>query len=123
MKMQVDRLIRLKEIVGNSKAGIKGLLPISAASYWAGVKSGRYPQPVRLGPKITAWRLSDVLALVHEGAAAMNATSGPQILFTFNPDFKGIPEATYICATDKQQAALESKGALMLAALMERETA
>lgn len=44
----------------------EGLLPLSPAAWWAGVKSGRYPQPVRLG-RITAWRESDILALVEKG--------------------------------------------------------
>lgn len=52
-----DRLVRLKEILE--------LIPVGKSTWWAGVKSGRYPAPVRhLGPKITAWRLSDILNLV-----------------------------------------------------------
>ena len=29
-----------------------------------GVKSGRYPLPVKLGPRITAWRVEDIRALI-----------------------------------------------------------
>lgn len=37
-------------------------------STWAGVKSGRYPKPVKLGPRITAWRAEDIWALLEAGA-------------------------------------------------------
>ena len=39
-------------------------IPISRSSWWAGVKSGRYPAPVRISPKRVAWRASDIRALV-----------------------------------------------------------
>jgi len=29
-----------------------------------GVRSGRYPKPVKLGPRTTCWRASDILALI-----------------------------------------------------------
>ena len=41
-----------------------GPLPISRSSWWAGVRSGRYPQPVKLGPRITAWRCEDIRSLI-----------------------------------------------------------
>lgn len=65
-----DGLLRLPQIIGNPKADppIPPIIPISASSWWAGVKSGRYPKPVRtLGPRTTVWRASEVLALVNGG--------------------------------------------------------
>jgi predicted DNA-binding transcriptional regulator AlpA len=47
----------------------EGPLPISRSSWWAGVKSGRFPQPVKLGPRTTAWRVEDILALIARHAA------------------------------------------------------
>jgi prophage regulatory protein len=47
-----------------------GPIPVSKSTWWAGVKSGKFPQPVKLGPRITAWRLSDILALVENGLDA-----------------------------------------------------
>ncbi len=52
-----DRLIRLPEVLQR--------LPISRSSWWAGVKNGRFPRPVKLGPRTTTWRLSDITALVE----------------------------------------------------------
>lgn len=60
-----DRYVRLHSIVGDRKNGRTGLLPIGASTWWAGVKNGRYPAPVKLGPRITAWRLEDVLAVAR----------------------------------------------------------
>lgn len=44
-----------------------GILPISRSTWLAGVASGRYPQPVKLGPKITAWRREDIQKLIDRG--------------------------------------------------------
>jgi prophage regulatory protein len=48
----------------NSILAPTGPLPISRSSWWAGVASGRYPKPVKLGPRITAWRVDDLRALM-----------------------------------------------------------
>jgi len=59
--------VRLPHIIGNPKANppIPPIIPVSKSTWWAGVKSGRYPQPVKLGPKITAWKISDIRALIE----------------------------------------------------------
>ena len=44
-----------------------GPIPVSRSTWWAGVKSGRYPAPVKLGPRITVWRARDIHALVETG--------------------------------------------------------
>lgn len=41
------------------------LIPVSRSAWWAGCKSGRYPKPVKLGPRTTAWRASDIAALLE----------------------------------------------------------
>ena len=46
----------------------KGPIPVSRSTWWAGIKNGRYPKPVKLGPRITAWRVEDIRALIA-GAA------------------------------------------------------
>jgi prophage regulatory protein len=48
-------------------AGVLRLVPVSKSSWWAGVKSGRYPRPVRIGPRTTAWRARDIRELVENG--------------------------------------------------------
>jgi len=60
-------LLRLSQIVGNRNADppIPPIIPVSRSSWWAGVKSGRYPASIKLGPRTTAWRVADILALVN----------------------------------------------------------
>lgn len=41
------------------------LIPVGKSSWWKGVSAGRYPQPVKLGPKTTAWRIEDIRALIE----------------------------------------------------------
>jgi prophage regulatory protein len=41
------------------------ILPICRSSFWAGVKTGIYPKPLKLGPRTTAWRRSEILAIVN----------------------------------------------------------
>jgi prophage regulatory protein len=36
------------------------LIPVSKATWWNGCKSGRFPKPYKLGPRITAWKSSDI---------------------------------------------------------------
>ena len=46
------------------------VIPVSKSTWWSGVKSGRYPQPVKtLGQRITAWRVEDIRALIQQSAA------------------------------------------------------
>jgi prophage regulatory protein len=63
--------LRLPQIIGrasNSSAlAIPALIPVSKSTWWAGVRSGRFPKPVKLGERITAWRVEDIRALVEAG--------------------------------------------------------
>jgi predicted DNA-binding transcriptional regulator AlpA len=58
-----DAFVRLKQIIGDHKTGTPGILPIGASTWWAGVKTGRYPKPTKPGPRITAWRAADIINL------------------------------------------------------------
>lgn len=60
--------LRLPQIIGNPKAvpPIPALIPISKSSWWAGVRSGRYPKSIKLSPKTTVWKTSDILALIEQ---------------------------------------------------------
>lgn len=44
-----------------------GPIPVGKSTWWAGVKSGRFPAPVKLGPRITAWREADIQQLIEVG--------------------------------------------------------
>jgi len=55
--------LRLSQIIGTASA--PPIIPVSKSSWWAGVKSGRYPKPVKLSARTTAWRAEDIRALVE----------------------------------------------------------
>ena len=57
--------LRLKQIIGDDGAGIPALIPVSRTSWWDGVRAGRYPKPVKLGPGTTAWRVEDIRTLIE----------------------------------------------------------
>ena len=61
----MNKLLRVRDIVRDKKTGTFGYLPISKSAWWLGVAEGKYPQPIKLGPKTTCWRESDILALVN----------------------------------------------------------
>jgi len=46
------------------------LLPFSAATLWRRVRDGSFPAPLRLGKRITAWRVGDVRAWLSAQAQA-----------------------------------------------------
>ncbi len=58
--------LRLKQIIGDRNANppIPPIIPIGRSSWWDGIKKGRFPKPVKLGPHTTAWKAEDIRALV-----------------------------------------------------------
>lgn len=61
-------LVRLSAILAPN-----GPIPVCKSSWWAGVKSGRFPKPVSLGPRTTAWRVEDIRALIADGISSNGA--------------------------------------------------
>ena len=53
------KLIRISEVLRR--------IPVSRSTWWEGVRTGLYPEPVKLGPKITCWHLSKINKLISEG--------------------------------------------------------
>lgn len=44
---------------------ILAIFPISKSAWWEGCKTGRYPKPVKLGPRTTVWRAEDIAAFIN----------------------------------------------------------
>lgn len=46
---------------------ILAVIPIGKSTWWAGVRSGRYPQPVRPSPfgRVTVWRVEEIHAFLE----------------------------------------------------------
>ena len=59
--------LRLKQILGDKKATppTPPLIPVSRASWFQGIKSGRYPAPISLGPRTSVYRVEDIRALIE----------------------------------------------------------
>lgn len=49
-------LIRLPQVLA--------LFPVGRSTWWAGVRDGKYPAPIKLGPRTTAWLRADIEMLI-----------------------------------------------------------
>ncbi len=45
--------------------GVLKLVPVGKSTWWAGVRAGRFPKGVKLGPNTTAWRAEDIMKLME----------------------------------------------------------
>lgn len=61
--------VRIWQIIGDRKKGIAPIIPVSKATWWAGVESGRYPKGVLLGPRTRAWDVREIRGLLPNGGA------------------------------------------------------
>jgi predicted DNA-binding transcriptional regulator AlpA len=42
------------------------VIPVGKTCWWEGVKIGRFPKPVKLSPRCTAWRAEDIHKLIAD---------------------------------------------------------
>lgn len=62
------QLQEMKEIPEVGLMRIKQVLrfvPVSRSNWWAGVKAGRFPKPVKLSERVTCWKSCDIRRLVE----------------------------------------------------------
>jgi len=52
-----DALLRLSQVLS--------LIPVSRSNWWLGVKEGRYPSPIKLSPRVTVWKASEIHAFIE----------------------------------------------------------
>ena len=45
------------------------VLGISTSAWWNGIKTGKYPQSVKLGPRTTVWKVEEIRALIRQTEA------------------------------------------------------
>lgn len=66
--LPVTGFLRLPQIIGNpkTKPPTPPLIPVCKSSWWDGVKNGIYPQPVKIGPRTTAWKVEDICELIDK---------------------------------------------------------
>ena len=53
-----NALLRLPQVLA--------LIPVSRSAWWAGCQNGRYPKPIKLGPRTTVWKASEIHALLEK---------------------------------------------------------
>lgn len=53
-----QRVIRIGELATTKTK--EGLLPISPATVWRWCKQNKFPQPFKLGERVTVWSMADV---------------------------------------------------------------
>ncbi|MDR0476381.1 MAG: hypothetical protein LBH14_00355 [Desulfobulbaceae bacterium] len=72
-----EGFLRVRQIVGDRKANppIPAIIPVSQSTWWAGVASGRFPQPIRLSRGVTVWRVEDIRSLLENPPTELE--SGP----------------------------------------------
>ena len=72
--------VRLRQILGDPKAKppVPAIYPISKSSWWEGVRSGRFPKPVKLGPNTTAWHVEDIRTLIEQVASSTGDSGDAQ---------------------------------------------
>lgn len=58
-KLPETGFVRLYSIIAP-----RGPIPVGKSTWWQGVRDGRFPKPVKLGPRTTAWRVEDIRALI-----------------------------------------------------------
>jgi prophage regulatory protein len=42
------------------------IYPVSKSTWWQGIKTGRFPKGVKLGPRTTAWPVESIRKLILE---------------------------------------------------------
>ena len=40
------------------------VLGIGKTTFWEGIKTGRFPAPIKLGPRTAVWRVEDIRGLI-----------------------------------------------------------
>jgi prophage regulatory protein len=40
------------------------VFPVGRSSFWAGIKTGKYPKPIKLSPRCAVWRVQDIRKLI-----------------------------------------------------------
>lgn len=60
-------LIREAHLVQNRH--VAAPLPFSSSTLWRKVREGSFPKPLKLSPRVTAWKVGDVRAWINQCTA------------------------------------------------------
>ena len=62
-----SKIPEIRELPEGGLVRIKHVLrfvPVSRSHWWAGVKTGKYPKPIKLSARVTVWRVEDIKNLM-----------------------------------------------------------
>lgn len=61
-KLPANGYLRASQLIGSKKTTppTAGIIPICHSTLWRFVREGTFPAPVKLGVRVTAWRVQDV---------------------------------------------------------------
>ena len=57
LEPSVKRLLRLNEVLPR--------FSISRSAFWEGCRTGRFPQPIKIGPRTTVWKSEEIDAVIE----------------------------------------------------------
>jgi len=55
---QLSGFLRLEQVLQ--------LIPVSKATWWNGCRTGQFPKPYKLSPRITAWKVIDIQQCIEQ---------------------------------------------------------
>jgi predicted DNA-binding transcriptional regulator AlpA len=61
--MKNERLLRLWDITGCKKRGIKGIVPCSKSTLYRRIEEGSFPKPIRIS-RVAWWKESDIINFI-----------------------------------------------------------
>lgn len=47
---------------------VLSVIPVSRSAWWEGCKTGRYPAPIKLSPRVTVWSVDAIRKLMQPAA-------------------------------------------------------
>lgn len=53
------------------RPAIAPLIPVRKSTWWAGVRSGKFPKPVKLGPRTTVWNADSIREFIEQAGALL----------------------------------------------------
>jgi len=62
--MQPTKLLRIKDVLER--------YPVSKSSWYLGIQQGRYPKPIKLSERTSAWKSSDIDSLIDRVSSCMD---------------------------------------------------
>ena len=64
-QLKITGFYSLHQIIGSKKTNSQPIIPVGATTWWNGIRSGIYPQGIKISARRTAWRIEDIETLLN----------------------------------------------------------